>query len=139
MNEHSLMQAIANLIKVKGRHHTEQAYKQLVEAYDTALAPKQQAQAGEADEWHDAVLAECMKVESCYVSHDPAKTVANLIDWHVQAERDLQPQPQAEDERDVIWILNTPNYPRLWTDDPKAVQAWKDISFTVEALGTERK
>lgn len=34
----TLINAVANLIKVKGRFHTEQAYKQLVEAYDAALA-----------------------------------------------------------------------------------------------------
>jgi len=36
------------------------------------------------DLWHDAVLAECMKIEAAYDSKDPAKTLAALIDWHVQ-------------------------------------------------------
>lgn len=31
-----LKKAVANLIKVKGRHHTEQAYARLVEAFDAA-------------------------------------------------------------------------------------------------------
>jgi hypothetical protein len=33
-----LSDAVANLIKVKGRHHTEQAYQRLVDAYDALLA-----------------------------------------------------------------------------------------------------
>ena len=35
-NEHAeLLAAIENLIRVKGRHHTEIAYKRLVETYDS--------------------------------------------------------------------------------------------------------
>jgi hypothetical protein len=33
-----LCEAVANLIKVKGRYHTEQAYQRLVKAYDAAMA-----------------------------------------------------------------------------------------------------
>ncbi len=34
----TLRDAVANLIKVKGRHHTEQAYQRLVDTYDALLA-----------------------------------------------------------------------------------------------------
>lgn len=46
---------------------------------------------GKADVWHDAVLAECMKVESCYVKDDPVKTLSNLIDWYAKAEQQSEP------------------------------------------------
>lgn len=36
-----------------------------------------------SDPWHQAVLNECMAVESCYREADPAGTVKALIDWHV--------------------------------------------------------
>jgi hypothetical protein len=34
------------------------------------------------DAWHAAVLAECMRVESCYKADDPVGTLAALINWH---------------------------------------------------------
>jgi hypothetical protein len=34
------------------------------------------------DAWHAAVLAECMRVESCYKADDPAGTLRELINWH---------------------------------------------------------
>jgi len=37
----TLREAVANLIKVKGRHNTEIAYQRLIEAYDAALAAKE--------------------------------------------------------------------------------------------------
>lgn len=50
--------------------------------YGTPTAAPASAQP--ADPWHDAVLAECMRVESCYNAADPAKTIKELIDWHAQ-------------------------------------------------------
>jgi hypothetical protein len=34
--------------------------------------------------WHDAILAECMKVESCYQADNPVATIKALINWHYQ-------------------------------------------------------
>jgi hypothetical protein len=39
--------------------------------------------AADGDQWHKAVLLECMRAESCYVESDPAQTLTNLINWHV--------------------------------------------------------
>lgn len=48
------------------------------------LAPQSVGPADRADgPWHNAVLNQCMKVESCYVSTDPDKTLENLINYHV--------------------------------------------------------
>jgi len=38
----NLREAVANLIAVKGRHHTEIAYQRLIEAYDAALTQPEQ-------------------------------------------------------------------------------------------------
>lgn len=58
--------------------------------------------APQSDAWHDAVLAECMRVESCYVADDPARTLNNLIDWHTQPQagqaRELPPLPEPVDQ-----------------------------------------
>ena len=44
-----LRETVANLIAVKGRHHTEIAYQRLIEAYDAALAqPEQERDRGGA-------------------------------------------------------------------------------------------
>ena len=42
-----LREAVANLIAVKGRHHTEIAYQRLIEAYDAALAQPEQTPQGD--------------------------------------------------------------------------------------------
>ena len=42
----TLREAVANLIAVKGRHHTEIAYQRLIEAYDAALAQPEQEPVG---------------------------------------------------------------------------------------------
>ena len=45
----TLREAVANLIAVKGRHHTEIAYQRLIEAYDAALTqPEQERDRGGA-------------------------------------------------------------------------------------------
>ena len=45
----TLREAVANLIKVKGRHNTEVAYQRLIEAYDAALTqPEQERDRGGA-------------------------------------------------------------------------------------------
>lgn len=33
--------------------------------------------------FEEAVVNECMRLESCLVSDDPEKTLNNIIDWHV--------------------------------------------------------
>lgn len=43
-------------------------------------APVEQGQGA----WHDAVLAECMKVESCYKAADPVGTLRALIQWYYE-------------------------------------------------------
>jgi uncharacterized Zn finger protein (UPF0148 family) len=43
-----------------------------------------QAASGAGDAWHEAVLAECMRIESCYVASDPIKTISNLINYHAE-------------------------------------------------------
>ena len=42
-----------------------------------------------ANPWHNAVLAECMRIEAAYDSADPVKTVAALIDWHVKQAQEV--------------------------------------------------
>lgn len=59
-----------------------------------ALSRAQQQPAAHDGPWHEAVLHECMRVESCYVKDNPKQTLLNLINWHCQAERDLQPAAQ---------------------------------------------
>jgi hypothetical protein len=36
----------------------------------------------QAEPWHDAVLAECMRIEAAYHAGDPERTLKELIDWH---------------------------------------------------------
>ncbi len=33
--------------------------------------------------WHEEIVQQCMKVESCYVKDNPHKTIENLISYHV--------------------------------------------------------
>lgn len=40
--------------------------------------------AGEANPWHDAVLAECMKIETAYKADDPDGTIRALINWYYE-------------------------------------------------------
>ena len=37
-----------------------------------------------ANPWHDAVLAECMRIEAAYDANDPVATIKALINWYVQ-------------------------------------------------------
>lgn len=60
--------------------HAEMVWSAMLEA-----APAQQPEA--TNPWKQAVLDQCMLIEGGYVESDPAKTVANLIDWHVLNER----------------------------------------------------
>lgn len=39
------------------------------------------------DEWHDAVLNECMAIECCYLKDNPVATLRCLIDWHIANEK----------------------------------------------------
>jgi len=41
-----------------------------------------EAEVQRLDNWHIAVLVECATIAACYQESDPAKSVANLIDWH---------------------------------------------------------
>jgi hypothetical protein len=50
------------------------------------------------DKWHEAVLHECMRVESCYVSDDPKQTMLNLINWYHAAWKE---EAQSADSRDA--------------------------------------
>jgi len=52
---------------------------------DSTEAAKSAGQAGQvADAWHDAVFAECMKIETAYKADDPAGTVRALIHWYYE-------------------------------------------------------
>lgn len=50
-----------------------------------------------ADVWHKAVLQACMAIEAAYVEADPGATLKNLIDWHVENERNPVSQPSVSD------------------------------------------
>ena len=56
-----------------------------------AVEPSQPA----PDPWHDAVLTQCMLVESCYQPAHPVATLATLIAWHVMNERASTPPAPA--------------------------------------------
>jgi hypothetical protein len=55
------------------------------------------------DKWHEAVLHECMRVESCYVSDDPKQTMLNLINWYHAAWKE---EAQSADSRDADLFWN---------------------------------
>jgi hypothetical protein len=55
----------------------------------TAQEVTQQAAPGPLKDWHDAVLTECMRVDGCYHANDPAQTLTDLLNWHIQNERDI--------------------------------------------------
>jgi hypothetical protein len=61
-HDQKLREAVANLIKVKGRFHTEQAYQRLVEAYDALAAAEQQSSA--ELEWIEKLRHEVMMSKS---------------------------------------------------------------------------
>jgi hypothetical protein len=80
-------------------------------AYASVRAALAAAQAEQANPWHDAVLAECMSIETAYAEADPVGTVKRLIDWHVETALQevaaglstLSPQPPSPDvERQAV-------------------------------------
>jgi len=62
-----------------------------------ALAALAAAPVAQQDAWHQAAIDHCMSVKSCYEPTNPRKTISNLIDWHVAAERDLAPVAQQQE------------------------------------------
>ncbi len=54
-----------------------------------AAAPQPAVAAGvsSSDLWRQAVIDACMSTEACFDGNNPAATINNLIDWHLQNER----------------------------------------------------
>ena len=83
---------ISEAIEMLGKHGDEFyqlgysiiGYKEDVKLRDERIA--------KLENWHKAVLHECMMTESCYVESDPLQSVKNLIAWHVANEREQMKQ-----------------------------------------------
>lgn len=45
----------------------------------------------QADPWHEAVVAACMRVDSCYDIIDPARTMLNLEKWWYELGKEHSP------------------------------------------------
>jgi hypothetical protein len=91
-----------------------------------AALTQQAAPEAPANAWHDAILAECMRVESCYHADDPVRTIKELINWYSQ---------EASSVAEGIKIM-ADNYMRETCGAPAAQQAGAAVDGTVTDYGT---
>lgn len=72
----------------KERAETTKSRKKLDDIVSRVFAAQPAEGAGQAGQvagaWHDAVFAECMKIETAYKADDPAGTVRALINWYYE-------------------------------------------------------